>query len=265
MEPDFQLDFLSTIIILRDYDGKIIKTSKELANNFFQMHLLEKDIYLDSNNTYWKKSTKLIVCNHQEYYQEEYTDVTKFFLENEKLLDNLKKDPLTKIANLNAVQEKINSIMMSNRSCIIAMCDVNDFKTINDTYGHAMGDKALIELSKLFESSIRENYDMVARIGGDEFLFIIMSQDITSIMEKLLLLETNVQELGKSLGMPLSVSIGVSYFRNGNDWNQKQCEADEALYHIKNNVDNKVAVAYFDNEKGDFRIYPNNQKLYFKQ
>lgn len=265
MDIDFQLDFLNTIIILRDYDGRIIKTSKQLTDNFFQMHLLTDDIYLDNNNNYWKKNTKLIVHQHHEYFQEEYVNITDLFLKNEKLLEDLKKDPLTKIANINAVKEKINNIIMTKGNCFIAMCDVNDFKIINDTYGHANGDKSLIELSKLFMRSIRENYDMVARIGGDEFLLILMDNNLTDVFEKLNLLEQNVVELGNNLGIPLSISIGISYFEYGNKWNIKQNEADNALYYVKHNVDDKNAIAYYNKDTESFNLYCNYNKKYIRK
>lgn len=260
MEPNFQLDFLSTVIVLKNYTGKIIKTSKKLSSNFYQMKQIENDIYLDCNNVYWKKNISFVTFNNQKYIQEEYTDITKYYLENKRLLDNLKKDPLTKIFNLTAIQGKVNDIILSNSNCTIVMCDVNDFKGVNDTYGHAVGDKVLIEISKLFKNEICEDNDMVARIGGDEFLFIIMSNDIETNLRKLFLLKEKVRILGKNMGLPLSVSMGVSYFNSGDIWEQKQKEADKALYYVKNNSNSKNAISYYDDETAKPIFYDLSEK-----
>lgn len=264
LEPEFQLDSLNTILILRDLSGKIIKTSKKLSNNFFRMQQLEKDIFVDGT-TYLKKSIRLITCDDRRYFQEEYIDVTRYFLENKKLSSKLKKDPLTKIANLNAVREKIENIILSGNDCIIAMCDVNDFKLINDNYGHACGDKALTELSKLFKSYISSEYDLVARIGGDEFIFIIMNKTKETALEELSSLKDKVNDLGCVLELPLSVSIGVSSFHSGNDWKQQQREADEALYHVKNHTSNKDAIAYYDEEIGEPVFYKIPKNKYYRK
>lgn len=265
MEPFFQLDCLDTILILRDFDGSIIKTSKQLENSFYQMHYLGKDIYLDRNNTYWKKSVKTICHDHKEYNQEEYVNVTNLCLENERLLSDLKRDPLTKIPNINAVHEKINSILMKKQDCVIAMCDVNDFKSINDNYGHASGDRALIEISKLFVQSIQNNFDLVARIGGDEFLFIFTSTNQSGTVEKLATLREEVKQLGSILNIPLSISIGVASFNSGDDFDQKQCEADGALYYVKHNIKNKDAIAYLDHEKQTYDIYSISKNIPYQK
>ena len=265
MKFDFQLDFLNTVILLKTFDGKIVKANKELPDSFFQMHLLKENIYLDGSNNYWKKDTKIITYGQCEYYQEEYVNVTNYYLKNRKLMDDLKKDPLTKISNVNAVLEKVNNIVMSHQDCIIVMCDVNDFKNINDTYGHTAGDRALGELSQLFSKNSRGGYDMVARVGGDEFLFIFISDDEQAILDKLYYLKEEVVNLGADLDLPLSISFGIATFSDGDDWMLKQNEADGALYHVKHNINGKNAIARFDTSSQEFVACNRQRKLYFKQ
>ena len=175
MELKFHLENSSIVLIIKDENGTILKSSCRLEEDFYNMIPLGDDVYFDNNsNRYWKKNIITFVEDSNTYYQEEYINVTDLLLEKEQLLDNLKKDPLTKISNLNAVNEMQNQIKLSGRNCIIVMCDVNDFKTVNDVYGHMAGDRALIELANLFRQSIR-NEDLVARVGGDEFFFIFIS------------------------------------------------------------------------------------------
>ena len=256
MENKFNLDFLNTIILLRDCQGNIIDVSRSVQDSFYHMSTIGEEIYYDdNNNTYWQKYSNIVIIDDSEFYQEEYINITKFVLENKKLSHDLKKDPLTKISNVNAVDDMKNELSLKHKNCVIVMCDVNDFKIINDSFGHDAGDIALIELSKLFESSIRIEQDLVARIGGDEFIFIFITDDIHSIMDKMSDIQTKVKELGETLGLPLSVSIGISNFNYGDDWETKKKETDSALYYVKNNTENKDQIAYLNYENKEFNLY----------
>lgn len=236
MAINFQLDFLNTVVLIRDYEGKIVKISRDVPDSFFYMKPLNGNFYYDSSlDLVWNKNTSLIVCDDCQYIQEEYTNATKLWKENEKLLYSVKCDPLTKIANVNAVNEKKKEIINYSRECILVMCDINDFKYINDIYGHLIGDQALIEISKLFENNIREN-DMVARIGGDEFLFIFMNKKLEEANIIMSNIKKSVDDLGKKLNIPLSISYGISSYKTGDNWNQKRAEADSILYENKEKV-----------------------------
>lgn len=263
MDLGFQFEYSNIVLIIRDRKGKVIKASKKLQRSFYNMIPLDNNIYFDNTNkTYWKKNTfSFFDENNNEYIQEEYINVTDLLLEKEKLLSDLKKDPLTKIANLNAVYEMQNKIELMRMDCVMVMCDVNDFKIINDTYGHLAGDKALVQIAKLFNSCVR-NEDLIARIGGDEFFFLFMTDNMLSILEKMSILQHKVVELGEKMGLPLSVSIGVSYFNYGDRWDDKKKQADSSLYYVKHNTTDKNNVAYYDDSTGDFELY---NKKYVKE
>lgn len=255
MELKFHLENSSIVLIIKDENGTILKSSCRLEEDFYNMIPLGDDVYFDNNsNRYWKKNIITFVEDSNTYYQEEYINVTDLLLEKEQLLDNLKKDPLTKISNLNAVNEMQNQIKLSGRNCIIVMCDVNDFKTVNDVYGHMAGDRALIELANLFRQSIR-NEDLVARVGGDEFFFIFLSDDMKAILNKMADIQEKTVELGQILSLPLSISIGVSSYKNDEQWDSKKKEADAALYCVKNNTLDKNHIAYVNRETGSFELY----------
>ena len=59
----------------------------------------------------------------------------------------------------------------------------------------------------------------------------------------------------KKLSLPLSISVGVSYFHHGDEWNDKKKESDDALYYVKNNINDKNSIAFFDYKKGDIKLY----------
>ncbi|MCF8568107.1 sensor domain-containing diguanylate cyclase [Alicyclobacillus tolerans] len=114
--------------------------------------------------------------------------------------------------------------------------DVDDFKSVNDTYGHVTGDQLLAELSRRIHRCIRRS-DMVCRIGGDEFVVVIPNYDsiatVTRIVHSMLTeFETPISVHGDSLIM--SASIGVSlYPDDGSDIDALLEQADVAMYQAK--------------------------------
>lgn len=122
--------------------------------------------------------------------------------------------------------------MSNDLECIFVMCDIDFFKNINDKYGHIIGDECLIKIAALFNSLVKQP-DLVARVGGDEFLFIFLTKDIEYVKEKINTIKKEVVSLGKNLNIDLSISIGLSQFKKGDDWNQKMVEADYDLYNNK--------------------------------
>lgn len=233
MELDFQFDLVSTVFLIRDYQGKIMKYSRIVPNSFSYMINIGSNIYYDKElDKAWSKKSSLIAIEGCQYIQEEYTDVTDLWKQNKELLYQLKTDTLTKISNLKAVEEKKQEIINSHQSCSLVMCDLNNFKMINDVYGHLIGDQCLIEVASLFNHKI-SLFDLVARIGGDEFLFIFNSDNKEEVQEKMNEIQRDVEDLGKRLNLPLSVSVGISVFKPDDNWNEKRQEADEASYYHK--------------------------------
>lgn len=94
------------------------------------------------------------------------------------------------------------------------MFDVDLFKTVNDTYGHAVGDKALIHVSKLAQNAIRDT-DVLARLGGEEFAVLLEDTTEDGAAEVAERLRAAVAESPLSLergSLSLSVSVGVASF-----------------------------------------------------
>jgi len=233
MAADFQLEFVSTILLLRDYQGNIIKTSKKLPDSFYYMQFLGNNTYYDDHtNKVWNKKVTTIINNSESYLQEEYTDITELWNQKQKLLSDLETDVLTKISNFRAVQKKKNEIISKGKKCILVMCDMNSFKSINDIYGHVVGDKCLIETARIFNKHIGKK-DLVARVGGDEFLFIFETTDTDYITEKIKIIQQEVIELGKELEIPLSICMGFSVFNGDKDWDQTRELADLHSYRNK--------------------------------
>lgn len=122
-----------------------------------------------------------------------------------KELDRLaNRDLLTGLFNRNAFERKLNGFVASVENRVIAVCDVDGLKILNDAFGHLMGDRML----RLFSMALDEVFgqaEMIARIGGDEFAIIDRNTTVEAMQEKFMELKQRVSQLD------LPVQVGVSY------------------------------------------------------
>jgi diguanylate cyclase (GGDEF)-like protein len=139
-------------------------------------------------------------------------------------------DPLTGLFNRRALTERLDVELRTARRTgemlAFAMLDVDDFKAINDTRGHAAGDAALITIAQILRTSTRE-IDLTARFAGDEFSLILPRTDrgsATAVMERIV---TELRANG------LSASIGVAFTIGTIDATTLMRQADDAVYAAK--------------------------------
>ena len=147
-------------------------------------------------------------------------------------------DPLTGLNNrsqlLRYVAQK-NNTNMEERLTYVLMIDINDFKAINDTYGHAEGDKALIILSDSLKKAIG-NHNMpvfLGRFGGDEFIMIVHPQNGNEMEPFVNDIRTEIENECRSYETPYVISIGIGYdeLKDDPDTFQKCMQrADKKLY-----------------------------------
>lgn len=168
-------------------------------------------------------------------------------LEHEKdVLDNIaKKDPLTNLLNRRAMEPHLDMAISlaetkENLFCLI-LCDIDDFKKVNDVYGHAVGDLVLKEVANTFLTNLRTD-DVVCRWGGEEFLILIPNRlDIT------IQLAERLREQVAQLSFPIdkgffsiTMTFGVSEYISGYRIEKLIKIADDNLYRGKNNGKNQV-------------------------
>ena len=128
------------------------------------------------------------------------------------------------------------------RSVCVAL-DIDDFKQVNDSYGHIEGDTLLREVGNALRSNFRED-DIIGRVGGDEFVMLLRRVDLDVVMRKLERVKTQLAgvKLG-CLGMAPSVSMGVYATRIGDrTYRDVFVKADEALYQAKRSGKNRICV-----------------------
>jgi diguanylate cyclase (GGDEF)-like protein len=122
----------------------------------------------------------------------------------------------------------------------ILFCDIDDFKKINDTYGHSFGDQILKRVSEILQENIRDT-DIAARWGGEEIVIELLGADAKEATKKAHDLKELVKEkIQEEFQIPLSLSIGISELKSGDNFDEKIKNADEAMYQAKKEGKDKV-------------------------
>ncbi|NUU98479.1 diguanylate cyclase [Marinitoga sp. 1138] len=162
-------------------------------------------------------------------------------------------DPLTSAFSRRYLENKLNELIGLNErykfTFSIIMLDIDNFKRINDTYGHQKGDEVLIELVRSLKNNLRD-FDIVCRYGGEEFIVILPNTSLNAagkIAERLRI-EVN-RDLLDVTGLDITCSFGVSSIENiMKEPKAKHLikNADDALYKAKNTGKNKVVISRGD-------------------
>ena len=152
-------------------------------------------------------------------------------------------DSLTGLFNRRAFEKKIgDEFERANRyrhSLSLLILDIDNFKNINDTFGHHGGDSALMKISETLRAKTRQS-DFPSRYGGEEFVLILPETDQESALQVANKIQDEIRACtfgSNNKHFSLTVSIGISSTSNQDysDWNQMLQDADRALYVAKNN------------------------------
>jgi diguanylate cyclase (GGDEF)-like protein len=162
-------------------------------------------------------------------------------------------DPLTRLANRGVgIVTLRQEIARSNRSgepLTVLMMDLDKFKTLNDNFGHLVGDQALRTAADMLRKNTRK-MDTVSRYGGEEFMVILPNTHVEDASVTAMRIHTAVEAGGTELGLPMTVSIGIAGFRRGEDNVESLLSrADRALYASKERGRNRFSVDYEDPAK----------------
>lgn len=161
----------------------------------------------------------------------------------ELISEEANKDALTGLWNRKYTEEKVNDYLSDvSSSGVLFILDLDNFKEVNDTYGHIKGDAVLIELASILKKCARED-DIVCRIGGDEFIIFFKGYFDTQMASKkseeiMNLVDKNMAQIicdpnGKGR---LSVSIGITFAPSeGRDFMTLYGHADKSMYYVKHN------------------------------
>lgn len=169
--------------------------------------------------------------------------------EQERLVLELQLEPLTRLYNRTAFQEAISASMGNYRHfghlATLAFIDLDNFKGINDTYGHASGDAVLIAFSELLTSSLGGNRN-VFRYGGDEFAVLFKdasAQEVKTTMEDIREHYANMKFDFIMDDVKVSASIGIATYQKGMTSKEWVTAADDAAYAAKKSGKNSVVLS----------------------
>jgi diguanylate cyclase (GGDEF)-like protein len=169
-----------------------------------------------------------------------FTDITLSKAEQESVAHHAQHDYLTNLPNRLLFGDRFNQQLAMakrhNKKFAVIFLDLDQFKPVNDTLGHQLGDKLLITVAGRLSSLVRE-IDTVSRFGGDEFAILVSEvnehQDVTTLAEKILatlnqpfLLDGNTVNVSGSLGIAM-------YPDHGSDMESILGKADSAMYQAK--------------------------------
>jgi len=156
-------------------------------------------------------------------------------------------DPLTKVYNRYALKEeflKLSTIRGRQLDLHMMMLDIDDFKSINDAYGHIAGDKILIFIANILKKALRDG-DKIYRYGGEEFLIVlnrISDEQCLLVGERILSYIRSNTLLFKEHKISITASIGATKYHEGDMINDVVERADTALYKAKESGKNRMEV-----------------------
>jgi len=180
--------------------------------------------------------------------------------EKTRLEDLATKDPLTELYNRRGFAEAMAHIMPETRpdnearenpkhkAGSVLMIDIDDFKKINDVYGHNVGDEILRQAAKFLEENIRKT-DIICRWGGEEFVIFLQNIDAKKVIQKFYNKEKGRAQIGftatvNGKNIPITFSGGASEIAHGKDIKKiiddTVDKADEQLYSAKKDGKNKI-------------------------
>ena len=233
-----------------DYHGKILKTTQTLS----QISQLEDIRKIRSSLSVEIGLLKEAVKEQQSKERQQQVTLSGSV---ETLQSKLKtvinrslRDHLTDLYNREGwdheLTEACRVASVTNKPFSVAMVDVDDFKRINDSGGHQVGDLILKKLASFFKTSLQAE-DFIVRFGGDEFAFALSAPSLHKAQGRLERLckeiakpTYNCPVNGKEFYLKISISVGLSLYRVGDTLESLVRRADEALYLAKKGGKNRV-------------------------
>ncbi|MGB6328328.1 MAG: GGDEF domain-containing protein [Halarcobacter sp.] len=168
----------------------------------------------------------------------------KRFIELQKIIKFANTDPLIGIINrrkgLEYITNEINGLKNSDHSSSLIMYDIDDFKKINDIYGHDVGDYILKELSTIIEDHTRFE-DMIIRWGGEEFMVICPNTNLENAIKLTQRFKKCVEDNIFEKKIRITASFGVIELNKNEEFSKQIIKVDKLLYKSKKEGKNRIS------------------------
>ncbi len=236
----------STIVVICYVLLSLVNKDTAPLNIFIQLPLLLAAYLISGFAGYTAERQRRMLFAQTRYMEEERAIHEKLALH----------DPLTELPNRNLLQERMDqSLARAKRQkdqFAVMFMDLDNFKTVNDNYGHIIGDQVLIAIANRLKKHVRGE-DTVARLGGDEF--VVLSENITDEQDVRIAAVRMLAEIAQPITLNLretdtvtiniTASIGISLCpRDGTTLNELVERADDAMYGVKK--EGKGSFKFFD-------------------
>lgn len=178
----------------------------------------------------------VVLSNHEQIIINSFTDISANKKMETELFYLSQTDALTKINNRGSGERRIELLIKKGECGMFCLFDVDKFKSINDNFGHAVGDEVLVEIAKAMKKVFRGN-DIVMRLGGDEFAIFalgVMDEKIGAMCIERFFNAIHMINIKALRDRKVSVSMGAVFTENeGESFDQLYQRADEILYQCK--------------------------------
>lgn len=215
------------------------KYQNEIATSYLKNSITEYKESIEVEEDFKNKITTLVIII--SILIAFIITVVSYNIKNKKLEAALKIDPLTKVYNRGYFNLIYDTLLKSDcdMDFYIVMLDIDNFKQINDTYGHQFGDEVLVGMCRFFRRNLNNNCS-IYRYGGEEFIIIIKDKTKKEVLDKCEGYRKTIESMTWSENITVTVSIGVANFKE-NKYNTLG-KADENLYLSKFNGKNRVSI-----------------------
>ncbi|MFC1748451.1 GGDEF domain-containing protein [Pseudomonadota bacterium] len=193
---------------------------------------------LELNNELAEKQRDLVKANQALKRKE--SEITQLML----------TDPLTNLPNRRHFEQEVarehqRSQRLGTPLCL-AICDIDNFKLVNDHYGHGAGDDTLVSVAQCIQGAIRET-DFAARWGGEEFVIYFANSDLDNSLNVVERLRKTIADMHiEKTNSSVTISIGLAQWAKGDSFVSLIKRADQALYESKENGRNRVSIREAD-------------------
>ena len=172
----------------------------------------------------------LQLSDREWYEQQLHRFSEELELQNADLQEQVRLDALTGLANRRALGAALELALEGDEGCCVALLDIDHFKAVNDTHGHAAGDDVLVQVANSLRAS-SAGHGLLARHGGEEFAWVLPGVDLDQALLQCEYLREAVKFA--SAALPVTISIGVASAQSGDTIASLLQRADTALYAAK--------------------------------
>ncbi|MCH2089112.1 MAG: sensor domain-containing diguanylate cyclase [Pseudoalteromonas sp.] len=234
-----------------EFGAKAFNGIKQVINHQCEEFYLEYPCHSDMEKRWFLMRAASLFYDNQRFIVISHLNITERKLAEQQLQQLARIDGLTQIANRrffdSFILQEWSRCSRLNLPVSLAMIDLDNFKTLNDKFGHLVGDSCLKEVAKLLPEFTRRPGDLCARYGGEEFVLVLgntQSKQAQSLVTRLIDMISKLQ-LAELTGHPLTVSIGLATIYPSSDSDAILLieMADSALYQAKEAGRNQLVVA----------------------